>query len=184
MSACGVAGGVEVHEEAADDGEHDGGKLGSAEGIAAAAFAAFSLSMAAGRLVADRLTVHWGARGLLLRCGVLASAGVGLALAVGEPAVAIAGFAVLGAGVAPIVPTVFRAGGTTPGLPAGQGIAMVSRLGYFGFLVGPPVIGFTAEAVGLTTALAIIPLLTLTVSALSSVVGPPRPVAAEEAVSE
>ena len=126
--------------------------------------------------------MRWGAPGLLLRCGVLASAGIGLALAVGEPAAAIAGFAVLGAGVAPIVPTVFRAGGTTPGVPAGQGIAMVSRLGYFGFLAGPPVIGFAAEAVGLSMALAVIPLLTLAVSALSGAAGPvraPREVAGE-----
>jgi MFS family permease len=150
-------------------------ELGSAEGLAAAAFAAFSLSMALGRLVADRLTVRWGAPGLLRRCGVLASAGVGAALAVGEPAAAIAGFAVLGAGVAPIVPAVFRAGGSSPGVPAGQGIAMVSRLGYVGFLAGPPVIGFAAEGLGLPVALAVVPVLTLTVSALSRAAGPAPP---------
>ncbi len=150
-------------------------ELGSSEGVAAAAFAAFALSMALGRLVADRLTVRWGGPGILLRCGVLASAGVGLALAAGEPAAAIAGFAVLGAGVAPIVPTVFRAGGTTPGVPAGQGIAMVSRLGYFGFLAGPPIIGFAAEAVGLSVALAVVPVLLLAVSALSGAAGPVPP---------
>jgi hypothetical protein len=131
--------------------------------------------MALGRLVADRLTVRWGAPGLLRRCGVLASAGVGAALAVGEPAAAIAGFAVLGAGVAPIVPAVFRAGGSSPGVPAGQGIAMVSRLGYVGFLAGPPVIGFAAEGLGLPVALAVVPVLTLTVSALSRAAGPAPP---------
>ena len=61
------------------------------------------------------------------------------------------------------------------GVPAGQGIAMVSRLGYFGFLAGPPIIGFAAEAVGLSLALAVVPVLLLAVSALSGAAGPAPP---------
>jgi hypothetical protein len=130
--------------------------LGAPAAVAATGFAAYSLAMAGGRLVGDRLTLRWGPSGLLVRCGLLASGGIGVALVVGHPAAAIAGFALLGAGVAPVVPVVFRAGGSTPGVPGSQGIATVAWLGYLGFLAGPPVIGLTADAIGLPGALGIV----------------------------
>ena len=103
--------------------------LGATSAVAATGFAAYALAMAAGRLVGDRLALRWGPSGLLVRCGVLASAGLGVALLIGHPAAAVAGFALLGAGVAPVVPVVFRAGGSTPGVPSSQGIATVELAG-------------------------------------------------------
>lgn len=141
--------------------------LGAASAVAATGFAAYSLAMAGGRLVGDRLALHWGPTGLLVRCGLLASAGLGVALLVGHPAAAIAGFALLGAGVAPVVPVVFRAGGGVAGVPSAQGIATVAWLGYLGLLAGPPVIGLAAEAVGLPAALGIVCAATAAVALLA-----------------
>jgi hypothetical protein len=154
--------------------------LGAASAVAATGFAAYSLAMAAGRLVGDRLALRWGPTGLLVRCGLLASAGLGLALLIGHPAAALAGFALLGAGVAPVVPVVFRAGGTTPGVPSSQGIATVSWLGYLGFLAGPPVIGLTAEAVGLPGALGIVCAMTAAVALLAGTTRPAPAIAPRE----
>src|SRR5205085_8142954 len=93
---------------------------------------------------------------LVRRGGLLAGGSLALALAVGEPALAIAAFAGLGAGLAAVIPVAFRAAGSSAGLAAGVGIAAVSTVGYFGFLAGPPAIGWTAHAVGLPRALGLV----------------------------
>ena len=120
-----------------------------------AGFAAFAATMTLGRVVGDRLTVRWGPVGLTRRAGLLATAGLALALAFGDPVSGIVGFACLGAGLATIVPTVFRAAGLRAATP-GAGIAAVSTVGYTAFLVGPPLIGFLSEAIGLRAALVIV----------------------------
>jgi MFS family permease len=130
--------------------------LGAGAGLAALGFAAFSVAMACFRLVGDPLTTRWGPVALTRRGGLLAAAGLGVSLLVGHPVVALVGFACLGAGLAAVVPVVFRAAGSLPGVPAGVGIAALTTVGYSAFLIGPPVIGFTAEAVGLPRALGLV----------------------------
>jgi hypothetical protein len=140
--------------------------------VAALGFAAFSLTMTGGRLVGDRLTARWGAVALTRRGGALAACGLGGALIVASPAAAVVGFACVGAGLASVVPVVFRAGGSTPGIPSGVGIAAVSTIGYLGFLVGPPLIGVAAKVVGLPLALGIVVLLLATLAALAGATRP------------
>ena len=129
--------------------------VGTGESLAAVGYAAFAATMTLGRVVGDRLTVRWGPVGLTRRAGVLATAGLALALAFGDPVTGIVGFACLGAGLATIVPTVFRAAGLRAATP-GAGIAAVSTVGYAAFLVGPPMIGFLSEAIGLRAALGVV----------------------------
>jgi MFS family permease len=129
--------------------------VGTGESLAAAGYAAFAATMTLGRVVGDRLTVRWGPVGLTRRVGVLATAGLALALALGDPVTGVIGFACLGAGLATIVPTVFRAAGLRAATP-GAGIAAVSTVGYSAFLVGPPAIGFLSEAIGLRAALGVV----------------------------
>ena len=94
---------------------------------------------------------------LVTRVGALLSlAGFGLALAVGMPSAGIVGFALVGAGLASMVPIIFRAAGHFPGVAAGTGIAAATTLGYLGFLVGPPFIGFLSAQFGLRSALLVI----------------------------
>jgi MFS transporter len=133
--------------------------LDSGAGLAALGFACFSVAMACFRLLGDRLTAAWGPSRLTRRGGTLAAAGLGGALTVGHPLVALAGFACMGAGLAAFVPVVFRAAASLPGVPAGVGIAALTTVGYSAFLVGPPMIGFAAEVVGLPLALWIVVLL-------------------------
>jgi MFS family permease len=132
------------------------GSLGSGPGVAALGFATFSLTMATVRLAGDRLTERWGPSALTRRGGILAGAGLAGALVIGMPWAALVGFACMGAGLAAVVPLVFRAAGSMPGFPAGAGIAAVTTVGYAGFLVGPPVIGGVAELVGLPLALGLV----------------------------
>jgi fucose permease len=147
------------------------GTLETGPGFAAAGYAAFSLTMAAGRLIGDRLVQRLGPVTLVRSGGALAALGLGLSLAVGQPAVALVGFACAGAGFSIVFPVALSAAGRAKGVAPGPAIAAVSTAGYSGFLVGPPAIGFLAEAVGLGTALYVVVLLSATIAVLSRTVG-------------
>ncbi len=126
--------------------------VGTGEGAATAAFIAFSATMTIGRLAGDRLTAAWGSVRLTRASGALAAIGLATALVVQTAPIAVLGFACLGAGLATVVPTVFRAAGARTSSP-GAGIAAVSTVGYSAFLVGPPFLGFLADATSLSFAL-------------------------------
>ena len=142
-------------------------ELDSGPGVAALGFTAFSVTMTVGRLVGDRLTAAIGPDALVRGGGALAAVGFGVALSVGTPAAAVVGFACLGAGMASIVPGVFRAAGTTPDLTPGIGLAGVTTMGYFGFVVGPPAIGGLAQLIGLPAALGLLVVLAALVASLA-----------------
>ena len=95
--------------------------------------AAFSGAMAMVCFAGDRLTERLGERRLV----------TGGALG------AVAGFLLVGLSLAPIVPTAFRIAGQLSPRNPGLGVAAASSLGYAGFLLGPALVGFVAEASGL-----------------------------------
>jgi len=113
------------------------GPLGAGAGVAALGFTAFSIAMTSARLVGDRLTLRAGAVRLVRGGALLATAGLGAALLIAEPPAAIAGFALLGAGVAVIVPSVCRAAGTARGVTPGTATTMGSGRPSFSTLALP-----------------------------------------------
>lgn len=127
--------------------------LRTGPGFAAAGYAAFSLSMAFGRLFGDKLTERLGPVTLVRACGALATVGLGIALAAAQPLVALAGFACAGAGFSIVFPTALSAAGRTRNMATGPALAAVSTAAYTGFLIGPPFIGFLAELTNLGNAL-------------------------------
>jgi MFS family permease len=147
------------------------GPLGTGPGFAAAGYAAFSVAMAAGRLFGDRLAQRFGPVWLVRAGATVAAAGLGLSLAVGHPLFALVGFASAGVGFSIIFPAALSAAGRTKGTAAGPAIAAVATAGYFGFLVGPPSIGFVAELAGLGGALYIVVALSAAIVVLAGGVG-------------
>jgi len=131
---------------------------GASQSVAAAGFAAFSLAMAGGRFAGDHVARRLGAACLLRLSGVLATGGLLLALIVKEPVIAIAGFGLVGLGVANLIPVIFSAAGRAYAVAPGHGLAAVATTGYVGFLAGPPAIGLAAEVAGLPAALGIVAL--------------------------
>lgn len=121
--------------------------------LGALGFAAFSAAMAFGRLFGDRVRERYAPVALLRRSGALAAAGMALALAIGTPWAALAGFVLVGLGLANVVPVVFAAAGQVPGVAPAQGVAAVSSVGYLGFMIGPALIGGLARATTLSAAL-------------------------------
>ena len=148
--------------------------LRTGPGFAAAGFAAFSLAMAFGRLFGDRLTELLGPATLVRACGAIAAVGLGIALAVAQPLVALAGFACAGAGFSIIFPTALSAAGRTAG-PTGPALAAVTTAAYTGFLVGPPFIGFLAELTGLGYSLYLVVALSTAVIILAGAVNTKNP---------
>jgi MFS transporter len=149
------------------------GPLHGTQAVGAATFAVFSLSMAAGRLLADRLWARWQTVGLLRRSGALAGLGFGLALALHSVPAALVGFAALGFGLSAVVPTLFRSAAREPGVPAGTALGAVSSLGYLGFMAGPPMIGGVAQLVGLPVAAALLSVSAVLVAVLAPATAEP-----------
>lgn len=116
-------------------------------------FAAFSAAMALGRLGGDAVRERMAPVPLLRASGALGATGMALALLVGTPAAALAGFVLVGLGFANVVPVLFAAAGQVAGVPPAQGVAAVSSVGYLGFMVGPALIGALARATTLSAAL-------------------------------
>jgi MFS family permease len=129
--------------------------LGTSAGTAAAGFAAFSLAMAAVRFAGDRLSARFGPVRLVRASGLVAATGFGLGLLAHQPLAGVAGFALLGAGLACVVPVTFSAAGHLGGGPAGVAISRVAAISYLATFVGPPVIGLVADLTSLSVALAI-----------------------------
>jgi fucose permease len=134
--------------------------LGTTVSYAALGYAAFALTMVVGRLTGDRLLARFAPRTLLPILAAIATVGMGAALLIGEPAVTLVGFATLGIGIALVIPAAFTAAGRVPGVHPGAAVAVVSSVGWLGFIAGPPLIGHLSEAVTLPVALALLPILT------------------------
>lgn len=148
--------------------------LGADPGLAAAGYATFTLTMTIGRLTGDRVTAWLGPVRLVRLGGALLAVGLGAALIIGQTAATLVGFALVGFALANIVPILFSAAGRTTGLAAGPAIAAVSTASFLGFLVGPPVIGVTANHVTLRGGLGLVAALGVLIAVLAGAVGPSR----------
>jgi hypothetical protein len=148
---------------------HD--SLGTSAGFAAVGLIAFSIAMTVGRLAGDALAARFGPVSLVRCGGLVAAAGLGGGLAFASPVSGIAGFTLLGTGLAVIFPQIIAAAGRLDPARAGRSFARIAGVGYTGLLGGPVVIGFAAGLVGLPAALLIPAVLALVVVALAGTLG-------------
>ena len=125
------------------------------ESYAALAFAAFNVAMTIGRFLGDAIADRFGPAKIVRGGALLAVLGLSTALLFNHPYASIVGVALVGFGLSSIVPNVFSAAGLVSNSP-GRSIATVALMGYGGILLGPPVIGLTASAIGLRGALAFV----------------------------
>jgi MFS family permease len=131
---------------------HD--ERGASLAAASLGYIGFSMCQAGGRLVGDRLHERLGARVLVGGGGALALAGLSVVVLSAVPAVAVAGFALLGLGLSVVLPVIFsvvgHGGADAERSGAASALAKVNTLTYGALLAGPALVGRSADAVGLT----------------------------------
>lgn len=124
-------------------------------GTAATAFTAYTIAMTVGRFIGTNTIEKLGRTWALRISGATATAGVVCTLAVPGLPAGLAGAALWGLGVSIVFPVTMSAAGDGSRRPS-DAIAAVSTVGYGGFLLGPPMVGFLADAYGLGNALWVI----------------------------
>lgn len=125
----------------------------------------FSVAMVFARLTGDRTVAAFGALRVLIFGGIIMSAGIAIILLASLKGLALIGFALAGLGAANLVPIVFSAAGRQKVMPAGLAVASVTTTGYAGILLGPALIGFTADVTSLPSAFWLLAVLVLIVPA-------------------
>ena len=141
---------------------------GAPAAFGALTYAGFNLTMAIGRFAGGVIIQRFGRAPVLRVAGLLASAGVAALCLVPSTLVALIGALAWGLGLSVVFPSAMSAAGEVPGRGS-RAIAVVSTIGYGGFLLGAPLIGFLAHQMPLDRALLAVAVLVLLVALLASV---------------
>jgi len=136
--------------------------------LVALGYTAFMSTMAGGRFLGDWIITRFGKRQVLQASGLLIFSGLLLAVLFPYLLFAILGFMLVGFGVSSVIPVVYSAAGNSQNLAPSVALATVSSIGFIGFLIGPPIIGFIAEILSLRWSFTFIAILGLGTTLLSS----------------
>jgi hypothetical protein len=133
---------------------------GADPGVAASAFTGFALTMAVARLAGDSVIRRLGAVNAVRLSGAVATLGGLLVLLGRVPVVAIAGFALIGLGIAVVVPLAFAAAARV-GANAAHAIAGVATISYGAGMAAPGAIGGIAAVSSLPVSFVVVTALCL-----------------------
>ena len=136
------------------------GTAGASAGLAAASYTAFASMMAASRLSGDAAVRWLGPVRAVRAGGVVAALGGALVVVSRSPVPAIAGFALIGIGIAVVVPLCFAAAGRSGDNPS-RSIAGVATVTYTSGLIAPATIGWVAQGTSLPVSFGVVTVLTL-----------------------
>ncbi len=138
--------------------------------VATLPYILFSVMMVSGRLSGDWFANKFGIAKLLTWSGALAGVGLILGLSAGSVYGVIIGWILLGAGVATVIPMIISVCGELANnefsgqISAAESVALVTGVAYFGFVLGPPLLGFVADQLTLRIAMFIPAILALIIS--------------------
>jgi MFS family permease len=141
--------------------------LHGSKAIATIAFVVYMVAMTSGRLVGDRMADRYGIQRVLAASGILIFTGFTITVLSPYIPITLAGYLLTGFGVSCVVPFVFSLAGKIPMSNPGAALASISSLGYLGFLIVPPMIGYVAQASSLRISFAIIAVMGLFMIRLS-----------------
>ncbi|GEO07509.1 MFS transporter [Segetibacter aerophilus] len=136
--------------------------------LVGAGYTAFMCTMAISRFVADYFTSRFGFKRVVQVSGLIIMSGLLIAVIFPTFYPSVAGFLLVGVGVSSIVPLVYSAAGKSKILSPGIALASVSTISFFGFLIGPPLIGVLAGISSLRLSFAVIAFMGLCVSILAT----------------
>ena len=127
-------------------------------------YASFMVMMATGRFFGDRIISMVGRKKLLQVSGILVLSGLMISVLLPYILTATLGFIIVGLGVSSIIPTVYSTAANATKIAPGMALASVSSIGFLGFLLGPPLIGYIAELANLRYSFAVIALFGLCIT--------------------
>ncbi|MFG2348557.1 MFS transporter [Streptomyces phaeochromogenes] len=142
--------------------------LDSSAGVAAASTTSFTLTMAIARFAGDAVVDRFGPVRTVRVSGALATLGALLVVVARNAPMAMAGFALLGLGIAVVVPLCFAAAGRSGPNPS-QAIAGVATITYTSGLIAPSAIGAVADVTSLVTSFVLVTVLTLGLASFANV---------------
>ena len=142
--------------------------VGMPKHLAPIGLAAYMTTMASGRFMIDKATLKWGRRRIIQAGGTLIGLGLLAAVAFPHFITVIIAFMITGFGTAGIVPTIYSTAGQKTRIPPSLALTIVSSIGFLGFLLGPPVIGYIASVTNLRYSYTLIGILGICIIALAS----------------
>ena len=142
--------------------------LHGSKATATIAFVVYMVAMTSGRLVGDRIADRFGIQRVLAASGILITSGFTIIVLSSYIPITLTGYLLTGFGVSCVVPFVFSLAGRIPMSNPGAALASISSLGYLGFLLVPPMIGYVAQASSLRISFALIAVMGLIMIKLSS----------------
>lgn len=142
--------------------------LHGSKAVATVAFVVYMVAMTTGRLIGDRLADRFGIKRVLSASGLLITCGFLITVLSNSIPLTFVGYLFTGFGVSCVVPFVFSLAGKIPMSNPGAALASISSLGYLGFLLVPPMIGYVAQASSLRVSFAVIAMMGILMVRLST----------------
>jgi MFS family permease len=149
--------------------------FGASPFVSSLPYIAFSFTMVVGRFFGDQLATKFGSQRILKVGGVIGGLGLAGGLAIGGSFGVILGWFLFGAALSSVIPLLFSAAGSMANkrfagaISPAEAVAMISGISYFGFVIGPPMMGFIADAITLRWAMLIPAVLAIVISASSRI---------------
>lgn len=149
--------------------------FGASQFVGTLPYIAYSFTMVVGRFYGDQLATKFGARLILKVGGLLGGAGLAGGLIVGGTTGVIVGWFLFGLALSTVIPLLFSAAGSMANkrfqgtISPAEAVAKISGISYFGFVVGPPLMGFLADVLTLRWAMLVPAVLAVIISASSRI---------------
>ncbi len=149
--------------------------FGASQFVGTLPYIAYSFTMVVGRFYGDQLATKFGARRILKVGGLLGGAGLAGGLIVGGTSGVIVGWFLFGLALSTVIPLLFSAAGSMANkrfhgtISPAEAVAKISGISYFGFVVGPPLMGFLADVLTLRWAMLVPAMLAVIISASSRI---------------
>jgi MFS family permease len=127
-------------------------------------YTTFMIMMATGRFAGDRIIARIGRKKTLQLSGLFVLTGLLISVLLPYLVTATIGFLIVGLGVSSVIPTVYSTAARSAKTSPGMALAGVSSIGFLGFLVGPPLVGYIAQISSLQYSFAVVSLFGLCVT--------------------
>lgn len=127
--------------------------------LTTAAFVFFMTAVTLGRFLGDYGVMRFGVKQILFYSGILITLGFSICFIMPYVYPTIFGYVLIGVGVSCVVPLVFSIAGRSTKLSSGSALTSISTIGYLGFLLVPPMVGFISEFLSMKWAFLVMALL-------------------------